>query len=406
MTERRIAVPGGQLAVHDFGVGRPVVLLHAGIVNSWAWEPLTPYLLDAGYRVVAFDRRGSGDSVTDDVAYSNRADIVAVLDALGLDRAALVGNSVGGQIAVDTAIEFPARVAAVVTIGASIGGWFPQQTPEEDALDAEMERLAAEGDSEVIADLDVRAWVDGPGQPADRVPAEIRELVREMDREAIRLRPPSRQTHPAGAIRRQTARSVGCIAVGRGWRARLLLRRRHGPIPRSQRAGCSSRADAGRGPHDRPGGARRSGDAHHRLPRDRLERSAERTYHRTVITPRKPRDVGNGLVCASFGGNGEWLSLATVHPKAGFVELTGLPLFAPEWRGDADAVRRYRSWMRREEHAFLHVEAGRATIATRQDAPRGTRGVVQRVVITASRRDRPAGIRNPAQRPAELARPG
>ena len=183
MTERRIAVPGGQLAVHDFGVGRPVVLLHAGIVNSWAWEPLTPYLLDAGYRVVAFDRRGSGDSVTDDVAYSNRADIVAVLDALGLDRAALVGNSVGGQIAVDTAIEFPARVAAVVTIGASIGGWFPQQTPEEDALDAEMERLAAEGDSEVIADLDVRAWVDGPGQPADRVPAEIRELVREMDRE-------------------------------------------------------------------------------------------------------------------------------------------------------------------------------------------------------------------------------
>ncbi len=183
MTERRIAVPGGQLAVHDFGTGPPIVLLHASIVNSWAWEPLTPYLLDAGYRVVAFDRRGSGDSVTDDVAYSNRADIVAVLDALELDRAALVGNSVGGQIAVDTAIECPARIAAVVTIGANISGWFPQQTPQEDALDAEMERLAAAGDPDDIADLDVRAWVDGPGQPTDRVPDEIRELVREMDRE-------------------------------------------------------------------------------------------------------------------------------------------------------------------------------------------------------------------------------
>ena len=108
---------------------------------------------------------------------------------------------------------------------------------------------------------------------------------------------------------------------------------------------------------------------------------------------RKPRDIGNGLVCASFGTGGEWLSLATVHPDAGFVELTGLPLFAPEWRGDPDAVRRYRSWMRREEHAFLHVEAGRATVQARQDAPRGTRGVVQRLVISASRRDRPAGIR-------------
>ncbi len=112
-----------------------------------------------------------------------------------------------------------------------------------------------------------------------------------------------------------------------------------------------------------------------------------------MIAPRKPRDVGNGLVCASFGAGGEWLSFATVHPKAGFVELTGLPLFAPEWRGDTDAVRRYRSWMRREEHAFLHVEAGRATISTRQDAPRGTRGVVQRLVISASLRNRPAGIR-------------
>jgi hypothetical protein len=112
-----------------------------------------------------------------------------------------------------------------------------------------------------------------------------------------------------------------------------------------------------------------------------------------VTAPRKPRDVGNGYVCASFGRNGEWLSLSTVHPKAGFVELTGLPLFAPEWRGDPVAVRRYRSWMRREEHAFLHVEAGRATVTTREDAPRGTRAVIQRLVISAPLRDRPSGIR-------------
>jgi hypothetical protein len=112
-----------------------------------------------------------------------------------------------------------------------------------------------------------------------------------------------------------------------------------------------------------------------------------------VTTPQKPHDLGNGLVCASFGPAGEWLSLGTVHPDSGFVELNGLPLFDPEWRGNAAAVLRYRSWMRREEHAFLHVEAGRARISTRQDAPRGTRGVVQRLVVKAPQRDRPAGIR-------------
>ncbi len=112
-----------------------------------------------------------------------------------------------------------------------------------------------------------------------------------------------------------------------------------------------------------------------------------------MTAPRKPRDIGNGLIAASFGRGGEWLSLSTVHPEAGFVELNGLPLFAPEWRGDAVATRRYRSWMRREEHAFLHIEAGRATVSTRQDAPRGTRGVVQRITISATHRDRPAGVR-------------
>ncbi len=112
-----------------------------------------------------------------------------------------------------------------------------------------------------------------------------------------------------------------------------------------------------------------------------------------MSAPRKPRDVGNGLVCASFGRGGEWLSLATVDPEAGYVELTGLPVFDPELRGNAEAVLRYRSWMRREAHAFMCVEAGRATVTTREDPPRGTRAIVQRLVIRASRRDRPAGIR-------------
>jgi hypothetical protein len=107
----------------------------------------------------------------------------------------------------------------------------------------------------------------------------------------------------------------------------------------------------------------------------------------------KPHDVGNGLVCGSFGNDGRWLSLATVDPGAGFVELNGLPVFDPELRGDVDAVRRYRSWMRRDEHAFLHLDVGRATISTRQDAPKSTRGIIQRLVVRAPFPDRPSGIR-------------
>ncbi len=193
MTERFIDVPGGRLAVHDFGEGPAMVLLHASIVDAWSWEPLTPFLLDAGHRVVAFDRRGIGGSTTADVAYSDRADVIAVLDALAIDRACLVGNSIGGTIAIDTAVEHPERVAALVAIGASLAGYRVDPTPEEAALFAELERLEEHGEPEEVADLDVRLWLDGPHQPVERVPTEIRDVTRDMALEVARAqRDPAR----------------------------------------------------------------------------------------------------------------------------------------------------------------------------------------------------------------------
>ncbi len=201
MSRLTVGVPGGDLAVVDEGSGPPIVLLHAGIVDARAWDPLARLLVEAGHRAVRFDARGYGASWSDDVDFSNRADVVAVLDALGIGRACLVGNSRGGQIAIDTAVEFPDRVAALVTIGANIGGYEPEPTPEEAAGFEEMERLEAAGDPDAVADFDVRFWVDGIGQPTDRVPAAVREAVREMDRAVadpsrvfgrpIRLDPPA-----------------------------------------------------------------------------------------------------------------------------------------------------------------------------------------------------------------------
>ena len=185
MTISRVPVPGGRLHVVDAGVPTdpPIVLLHAGIADLRAWDDDVPPLTAAGYRVVRYDARGFGESTTKDVEFSNRADLVAVLDALGVDRAALVGNSRGGQIAFDSAIEFPERVVAVIGVGAGLGGFEGDVTPEEQALFEEMDALESADvpDPAAIADIDVRVWVDGPGQPATRVPEAIRERVRAMD---------------------------------------------------------------------------------------------------------------------------------------------------------------------------------------------------------------------------------
>lgn len=81
------------------GDGRPVVLIHGWPLSGHAWRPQKPALEDAGYRVIAFDRRGFGDSdsPSDGYDYDTMAgDLKAIVDELGLDDAVLVGFSMGG----------------------------------------------------------------------------------------------------------------------------------------------------------------------------------------------------------------------------------------------------------------------------------------------------------------------
>jgi pimeloyl-ACP methyl ester carboxylesterase len=182
--ERFVEVPGGSLFATSDGAGPPIVLIHAAIVDSRAWDAMVPGLVAAGFRVIRYDYRGFGRTTTEDVEYSNRADLIAVLDSFGIGRAALVGNSRGGMIAFDTAVEFPERVVAAVGLGASLGGFDGGATPEELALFDKADALmaAAEPDVNAIVDMSLSLWVDGPGQPSDRLDPAIREAVRSMCR--------------------------------------------------------------------------------------------------------------------------------------------------------------------------------------------------------------------------------
>jgi len=160
--------------------------LHAGIVDLRAWDPLVPHLVEAGCRAVRYDARGFGRSTTEDVEYSNRADLRDVLDAFGIEKAAFVGNSRGAMIALDTILETPQRAVAFAWVGGGIGGFQGESTTEESAISERAEALERAGDLEALADLEARIWVDGIGQPAGRAPHGIREAVREMNLSLLR----------------------------------------------------------------------------------------------------------------------------------------------------------------------------------------------------------------------------
>src|SRR5512147_952964 len=158
MSQRHVDVPGGRLFVVDEGSGPPIVLLHAGIADLRSWDAMIAPLTAAGYRTVRYDQRGVGGSTTDPVEFSRLDDLLAVLDATGIGRAALVGNSLGGMLAFDTAIVAPKRVVAIVGVGAGLGGFHVEPTPEVRMLDEEGARLEAADprDPSALAAFDVR----------------------------------------------------------------------------------------------------------------------------------------------------------------------------------------------------------------------------------------------------------
>jgi pimeloyl-ACP methyl ester carboxylesterase len=104
------------------GSGVPVVLMHAATGSVLSWEHQTPAFVKAGYRVIAFDRRGWGKTPAGPGAPGTAADdLIALMDSLHVDRFHLVGTAAGGFVTFDTALSFPSRLRSIV-IANSIGG--------------------------------------------------------------------------------------------------------------------------------------------------------------------------------------------------------------------------------------------------------------------------------------------
>jgi 3-oxoadipate enol-lactonase len=137
------------------GDGEPIVLLHEGVVDSRIWDPFLPYVGD--FKAIRYDQRGYGRSPAWTGPYSPVDDLVSVLDAAGLDRAALVGTSRGGRIAIQVSLGRPERVSALVLVASAVAGrpLNIEATPEQEAYWEEAEQR---GDLAELAEIDLEFW--------------------------------------------------------------------------------------------------------------------------------------------------------------------------------------------------------------------------------------------------------
>ncbi|MFG2307387.1 alpha/beta fold hydrolase [Streptomyces sp. NPDC048566] len=171
----------GPLAYRDEGPrsGRPVVLLHAGFADHTEFDDLFPLLAGRGYRVIAPDARGHGWSANASRPFRQTDDLAALLGHLGLaGPATLAGVSMGALIALDTALEHPSLVEALVVSGRGLG-----EPEADDPWSAALGRAQAEA----LAAGDVAAWslaragwAAGPTRTLDDLDPDVVRRLREM----------------------------------------------------------------------------------------------------------------------------------------------------------------------------------------------------------------------------------
>jgi pimeloyl-ACP methyl ester carboxylesterase len=169
---RRIEGDGVSLSVVDEGAGQPVVLLHGFPDSSYVWREQIPALVAAGKRVVAPDLRGFGESDRPQEVEAYRmshlvADVVAVLDALEIARADVVGHDWGAGLAWVLAARVPERVhrLVVMSVGHPNAGRPPSVAQREKSwymllfqFEDTAEALLAQSDWKLA-----REWLRGNG---------------------------------------------------------------------------------------------------------------------------------------------------------------------------------------------------------------------------------------------------
>ncbi|MEU2872167.1 alpha/beta hydrolase [Streptomyces olivoreticuli] len=163
----------------DAGVGQPLVLLHGGFLDHRMWDDQIP-VLATRHRVIVPDARGHGRSANATEPFRHTDDLAALLRHLGIGPAVLIGVSMGGSIAVDTALEHPELVSAVVVSGAG--------TSEPNFTDPWTTRTWAAWQTAMAAgDLDAAVeaftlFAAGPDRTLDDLAPQVVGRLREMTR--------------------------------------------------------------------------------------------------------------------------------------------------------------------------------------------------------------------------------
>lgn len=166
------------------GQGEPLIMLHAAIADRHMWDEQWDELAKS-FMVVRYDRPGFGQSPATENPLDSRQDLADLMDHLGLNRAHLLGCSMGGDLALDFALTYPERVCSLILVSATPGGFELQGEPPTGVF--EMISAMQKGDLERANSLQIQISVLGPHRTAQVAP-QLQERFLAMNLAALRNR--------------------------------------------------------------------------------------------------------------------------------------------------------------------------------------------------------------------------
>lgn len=166
-------VNGTKLYYELMGQGYAVVLVHGGLVDRRLWDDQMMTFAKR-YRVVRYDLRGFGKSASATQPFSHIEDLSALLDFLKIQRATIVGLSLGGIIAADFTLEHPERVERLVLVAPGLRG--DPQPPDREAIEAYQ---AASQGAEAFVNASIKTSLYAAVRPNTTEYARLREMMLE-----------------------------------------------------------------------------------------------------------------------------------------------------------------------------------------------------------------------------------
>lgn len=215
MTEPfKLKIGQAELAGERSGRGKPLIFLHAGVADKRMWRHQIAELSDS-YQAIAYDRRGFGETITADEAFSHVEDLRAVLDQLKIAPVSCIGCSQGGRIAIDFTLAYPQRVTALVLLAPAVSGApVPETfTPDIQARIAALDEADEADDLERVNAIEANLWLDGPSSPAGRVGGALRDLFLDMNGIALRMPGLTQEIEPAPAYERLADLSLPVLVI-------------------------------------------------------------------------------------------------------------------------------------------------------------------------------------------------